>query len=110
MLMQFPIPATTLSDFIGVILFFVGVLLILAGAGIIGITQHITITQGKKTLIAGIIFSITGGLLLFTQTLNPMPAKHFDQEYFPPGSYKVELYIGSKLEQVGYFTVAVPYF
>ena len=26
-------------------------------------------------------------------------------QYFPPGDYKMELYIGDKLEQVGNFTI-----
>lgn len=50
---------TSLVTYLGLILLGFGVFLVISGLGIVKVEQ-ITVTQGQKTLIAGILFSIVG--------------------------------------------------
>lgn len=59
------IPAATLIGYIGTIFFLFGLFLILSGMGVIQV-QQITVSKGVGTLVTGIVITLVGGVLIFS--------------------------------------------
>ena len=64
------IPINSTSGFIGLLLMLFGVFMILAGLDIISI-QQVTVKQGRRTWILGIVFALLGFVLFYPDLTSP---------------------------------------